>query len=99
MVGVLSFLQIAIQKLGKTWNFGTRSEKHLEVSNGLERLLHKMEFEEKKKCMKKLNVLLKRTPASTVIFIDGKKYLSSVCYPVALQSLSKFGNLSRSLRN
>lgn len=48
MVGVLSFLQIAIQKLGKTWNFGTRSEKHLEVSNGLERLLHKMEFEEKK---------------------------------------------------
>ena len=48
MVGVaLSFLQIAIEQIGKTWNFGARSQMHLQVSNGLDRLLDKMKFEEK----------------------------------------------------
>ena len=46
-VGIISFVQIAVQKLGESWKFKARSDMHLEAANGLDRLLDKIEFDEK----------------------------------------------------
>ncbi len=47
IVGAISFVQITFQKLGEYYNYGPRSEMHLEASNSLDRLLDKIEFEHK----------------------------------------------------
>lgn len=45
LVGGLSFLQVAIMKLGTTWNFGSRSEMHKQVANSLDKLVDTYHFD------------------------------------------------------
>jgi len=47
VVGTISFFQVAVQKMGKTNNYGARSEMHNQVSMGLFRLLEKIERDER----------------------------------------------------
>ena len=48
LVGGFCFLQVAIQKLGKTWNYGARSDMHKEAANSLDALMDEFEFDHKK---------------------------------------------------
>ena len=47
VVGTISFFQVAVQKMGKTNNYGARSEIHNQVSMGFFCLLEKIEIDDR----------------------------------------------------
>jgi len=62
IIGVLSLVQVAIQKIGQALNHTARSDMHLQVDMSLGHLLNEMNFEEKKAALATDNLENSLTP-------------------------------------